>query len=183
MKNAVCLAVLIIMLAVPSAARSQSSQTDAEVDSRSLQVILSSFSKNLADISAKLRLFTTELSDRDQDRQLEHVLIVSELLLIKTIINYENKLNQTTPYIRSNLKQYYYQVRIQDLQNSKEKLKLSLGRVKRHAANLVKSVRTRKKQLDAEGLLMLNDVQHTVEKVLVLFDMSIDYFQSAVARL
>lgn len=181
MKKTVCLAILILV--ITTAAPAQTTQEGAAVDSRSLQVILSSFSKNLADISAKLRSFTTELSDRDQERQLEHVLIVSELLLIKTIINYENKLIQTTPFIRSNLKQYYYQVRIQDLQNSKEKLKLSLDRVKRHAANLVKTVSARKKQLDAEGLLMLNEVQHTVEKVLVLFDMSIDYFQSAVARL
>ena len=139
---------------------------------------MSSFNRNLASISIKLASISDELSLNKRDQELEHVLILSELLLINTTINYENKLNQNHHFIRKDMQARYFKTRLQDLINSKEKLTLSLGRLKRHKAGLLQSVNLQRKDLDVKSALLLNDLQHTVEKALVLFDMSIHYLQS-----
>lgn len=179
MKKYLCLIVLVMVWCQTPLVWSQSSLTDPH----SLRAMMSSLSKNLADMSAALVPIAVKLAVKNQAKTFEHVLILNELLLIKTIIDYETKLSQTYRLIRNDVQVRYYRIRMEDLDKSKARISLALGRIKRQAARIMPSTRSARQSVDVAELLAINNLTHTVEKVLVLFSMSIDYLKSVLSPL
>jgi hypothetical protein len=179
MKKYLGLIVLVMLICQAPATRAQSSLADPHA----LRAMMSSLSKNLADMSAAMVPIADKLAARNQAKIIEHVLILNELLLIKTIIDYETKLSQTYRLIRNDVQVRYYRMRIEDMGKSKERISLALGRINRHTARITTSSQSGRQSADVNGLLAISNLTHTVEKVLVLFNMSIDYLKSAISPL
>lgn len=149
-------------------------------DPHALRAMMSSLAKNLEEMSDALVPIAERLAVRSKAKTVEHVLILNELLLIKTVIDYEARLTQTYRLIRDDAQVRYYNSRIDDMTKSKEKINLALQRINRHATRIRPSSQAAGQTTDVNGLLAVSKLTNTVEKVLVLLNMSIDYLKSAI---
>ena len=168
---------LLVLLVISAPGLPDGMASADAAEARSFESIAVSFSRLLTELSEKLVVISTDLTEDAEVKRIEHLLIFSELLLIKTIVNYETQLIHSIHFMSPDRLPAFYLARTRGLRNSKQQVALSLRRIRRHTAGLLSAMQSDRSP--AGELAVITDLNATVERIIMLFDMSIAWFQRA----